>query len=179
VPPITTVEQALAYKQRLSAIEPNVTYLMSLYLHPSITPSTIAAAAAAGITSVKSYPAGVTTNSDSGVIDYAPFYPVFAAMQEHDLVLNLHGELPPSAGPDITVLNAEAAFLPTLAALHAAFPRLRIVLEHCTTAAAVEAVRACGPTVAATITAHHLYLTIDDVVGNCYNFCKPVSKLPE
>lgn len=163
---------------------------MSLYLHPDVTPATIAEAAAAGITNVKSYPAGVTTNSSAGVVDYAAFYPVFSAMESNNLILNLHGELPPSAGKfkpsccgnadpeDITVMNAEAAFLPTLLDLHKKFPNLRIILEHCTTAAAISAVKSCGPTVAATITAHHLYLTIDAVVGNAYNFCKPVAKLP-
>ncbi|KAF2090895.1 Dihydroorotase [Saccharata proteae CBS 121410] len=179
VPPITTVAACLAYKTRLERLEPNVTFLMSLYLHPDITPATIHEAAAAGITNVKSYPAGVTTNSSAGVVSYEAFYPVFEAMQEEGLILNLHGEMPPTAdSPDVTVLNAEARFLPTLHKLHAQFPRLRIVLEHCTTAAAVEVVRQCGPTVAATITAHHLYLTVDDVVGNAYHFCKPVAKLP-
>lgn len=154
---------------------------MSLYLHPSITPATIIEAKRAGITGVKSYPAGVTTNSSAGVVDYEAFYPVFAEMERQDLVLNLHGELPPSASSEddaITVLNAEERFLPTLATLHARFPALRIILEHCTTAAACAAVRACGPTVAATITAHHLSLTVDDVVGNAFHFCKPVAKLP-
>ena len=69
-------------------------------------------------------------------------------MEKHDLVLNLHGEVPSSPGSDITVLNAEEAFLPTLHELNQRFPRLRIVLEHCTTAAALAAVRACGPSVA-------------------------------
>jgi dihydroorotase len=78
----------------------------------------------------------------------------------------------------ITVLNAEAAFLPTLHKIHAAFPRLRIVLEHCTSKNAVDAVRTCGPTVAATITAHHMWLIIDNVVSNVFNFCRPVAKLP-
>lgn len=162
---------------------------MSLYLHPDITPATIAEAAAVGITNVKSYPAGVTTNSSAGVIDYAAFYPVFEAMEKHNLILNLHGELPPDAAKsgsccgssnpeEITVMNAEAAFLPTLLSLHSRFPKLRIILEHCTTAAAIAAVKSCGPSVTATITAHHLYLTIDAVVGNAYNFCKPVAKLP-
>ncbi|KAF2140178.1 uncharacterized protein K452DRAFT_359851 [Aplosporella prunicola CBS 121167] len=183
VPPITTVAAAQAYKARLQALEPNVTFLMSLYLHPSITPATIIEAKAAGLAGVKSYPAGVTTNSAAGVLDYKAFYPVFAEMERQDLVLNLHGEVPASSGPngeggDITVLNAEERFLPTLRELHAAFPRLRIVLEHCTTAAAVAAVRNCGPTVAATITPHHLILTVDDVVGNALHFCKPVAKLP-
>ncbi|KAK7555225.1 hypothetical protein IWX49DRAFT_56412 [Phyllosticta citricarpa] len=195
VPPITTVDAALAYRARLQALEPNVTFLMSLYLHPDITPDTIKAAKAAGIAGVKSYPAGVTTNSAAGVLDYAAFYPVFAEMERQDLVLNLHGELPPTAASrknkddgheeegeeeeeDITVLNAEQRFLPTLLELHARFPKLRIILEHCTTAAALAAVRRCGPSVAATITAHHLYLTVDDVVGNGLHFCKPVAKLP-
>lgn len=183
VPPITTVQAALDYKARLQAIEPNVNYLMSLYLHPSITPDTIREAKKAGIAGVKSYPAGVTTNSSSGVVDYESFYPVFAAMEEEDLVLNLHGEAPPSPPSteptrQITVLNAEAAFLPTLTSLHQRFPKLRIILEHCTTAAAVEAVRFCGPTVSGTITAHHLFLIVDDWAGDPINFCKPVAKLP-
>ncbi|KAK4996122.1 dihydroorotase, partial [Elasticomyces elasticus] len=107
---------------------------MSLYLHPSITPQTVREAKAAGLTGIKSYPAGLTTNSDAGVVSYETFYPVFAAMQEHDMILNLHGEAPGSATNNITVLSAEEAFLPTLLDLHARFPTLRIVLEHCTTA---------------------------------------------
>jgi dihydroorotase len=152
---------------------------MTLYLSPEVTPSVIADAAKTGkIAGVKSYPKGVTTNSDAGVFDYTTFYPVFAAMEEHDLVLNLHGETPSSPGTGTTVLNAEEKFLPTLLDLHQRFPKLRIVLEHCTTAAAVEVVKQCGPTVAATITAHHLYLTIDGWAGNPHCFCKPVAKLP-
>jgi dihydroorotase len=68
-------------------------------------------------------------------------------MEKHDLVLNLHGEMPSGPGSDITDLTAEEAFLPTLVELNQRFPKLRIVLEHCTTAAAVAAVRACGPSV--------------------------------
>lgn len=125
---------------------------MTLYLHSSITPATIVEAKRAGIAGVKMYPAGVTTGSDAGVVDLEPFYPVFAEMERQDLVLNLHGEMPSSSSAEITVLNAEREFLGKLADLHARFPRLRIVLEHCTTQDAVEAVRACGETVAATIT---------------------------
>ncbi|EXJ94802.1 dihydroorotase, homodimeric type [Capronia coronata CBS 617.96] len=175
VPPITTVEHALAYKSAIAKYT-DAKCLMSLYLHPSITPATIREAKKAGIYGVKSYPAGVTTNSASGVVDYEQFYPVFKAMEEEDLVLNLHGEAPPAE--DITVLNAEEAFLPTLLDLHRRFPKLRIVLEHCTTAAAVEAVKKCGPNVVGTITAHHLSLIIDDWAGDPINFCKPVAKLP-
>jgi len=181
-PPITTVAAALSYRERLQALAPDVTFLMTLYLHPSITPAHIAEAAAAGIAGVKAYPMGLTTHSEAGVVDYEAYYPIFEAMQEHDLVLNLHGEAPstPAAAfmssEAITVLNAEAAFLPTLHKIHAAFPRLRTVLEHCTTKEAVNAVRMCGPTVAASITAHHMWIIIDDAVSNTFNFCKPIAK---
>jgi len=158
---------------------------MTLYLHPSITPATIDDAARAGITGVKVYPAGVTTNSEEGVIDFRQYYPVFEAMSMHNMVLNLHGETPNTpdnaytadASADfVTIRNAEEKFLPTLRGLHSEFPNLRIVLEHCSTQEALDAVRACGPTVAATITAHHLWITQDDWCGNTYNFCKPVAK---
>lgn len=128
----------------------------------------------------------MTTNSDSGVLSYEQYYPVFSAMEEHDLILNLHGEVPPAPineqdvkiADSTTVLNAESSFLPTLLDLHKRFPRLRIILEHCSTAAALQAVKSCGPTVAGTITAHHLYLTVDSWAGDPFNYCKPVAKLP-
>ena len=125
---------------------------------------------------MKSYPAGVTTNSGSGVVDYESFYPVFEAMEREGLVLNLHGEVPSSEEEDVHVLNAEERFLPTLKSLNEKFSKLRIVLEHCTTAAAVEAVKRCSDTVVGTITAHHLFLTVDDWAGDPVNFCKPVAK---
>ncbi|KAI9874809.1 MAG: hypothetical protein M1830_009248 [Pleopsidium flavum] len=186
-PPITTVAAALSYRHRLQLLAPDVTFLMTLFLNASITPAIIADAARAGLAGVKAYPTGVTTHSDEGVLDFEQYFPVFDAMQTHDLVLNLHGEIPSTPAVDfittgdtdaVTVLNAETMFLPTLHKLHAAFPRLRIVLEHCSTSEALEAVRACGPTVAATITAHHLWMTIDDCCGSAFNFCKPVAKSP-
>ncbi|KAK2749877.1 hypothetical protein FQN57_005293 [Myotisia sp. PD_48] len=190
-PPITTVAQALAYKSKLQAIEPNVQYLMSLYLHimffsltflclvyASITPDIITEAAAAGITGVKVYPQGVTTNSAAGVASLDDFFPVFEAMEKHDMILNLHGEVPNDEARNINVLNAEEAFLPTLKRIHEAYPKLRIILEHCSTSAALEAVQSCGPSVAATITAHHLYLTTDDTVDPLA-FCKPIAKTPQ
>ncbi|RYO16607.1 putative dihydroorotase [Alternaria arborescens] len=204
VPPITSVQQCLEYRDRLQAIEPNVDYLMSLYLHEDITPEVIREAKKAGITGVKSYPAGVTTtlhmyasnnssfqNSSSGVLDYETFYPVFEEMEKQNMVLNLHGEVPSTpAGTHvsstkdtktgaITILNAEPAFLPTFISLHKRFPKLRIILEHCSTAAALDAVRSCGPSVSGTITAHHLSLIIDDWAGDPFCFCKPVAKTPE
>ncbi|KAF3055993.1 putative dihydroorotase [Daldinia childiae] len=176
IPPLTTVEQVLDYQSKLQAIAPDVKFLMSLFLHPSVTPDVIAQAAAAGITGVKMYPQGVTTNSESGVSNLESFYATFAAMEQHDLVLNLHGEVLESLAPAGTTL--EEAFLPTLKTLHERFPNLRIVLEHCTTAAAVKAVQACGSTVGATITAHHLYLTSDEAHCDPFAFCKPIPKKP-
>ena len=134
----------------------------------------------------------MTTNSDAGVVDWESFYPIFAAMEKVGMVLNLHGEVParkrdPKASSlesgstqqeePVSVLNAEALFLPTLHKIHSSFPNLRIVLEHCTTAAALEAVRTCDSAlVVATVTAHHLWLTTDEVCGDAFNYCKPVAK---
>lgn len=157
VPPVTTVQQAREYEARLRRLDPTVTYLMTLYLHPTITPDVVRAAKKAGLVAgIKSYPQGLTTNSDSGVTSYEAFYPVFAAMEAEGLVLNIHGECASDHARNITIMNAEASFLPTLKTIHDKFPRLRIVLEHCTTADAVRAVEACGETVVGTITAHHL-----------------------
>jgi dihydroorotase len=125
------VAAALSYRDRLQSLAPDVTFLMTLYLNKSTTPTTIAEAAQAGIVGLKAYPAGVTTNSEAGVFDFQSYYPVFEAMQAHDLVLNLHGEVPstpPSdfltagSGDAVTVLNAETMFLPTLHKLHNDFP---------------------------------------------------------
>ncbi|TID27527.1 homodimeric type dihydroorotase [Venturia nashicola] len=185
VPPLTKVKDVLDYKTRLEKLAPGVNFLMSLYLHTDITPETIIEAKKAGITGVKSYPAGVTTNSSSGVVDYDIFFPVFEVYRDSpiasilDILLNLHGESPSTPGSDVTVLNAEEKFLPTLLMLHEKFPKLRIILEHCTSARAIGAVKQCGSSVVATITAHHLFLTVDDVVADPFCFCKPVAKTPE
>ncbi|KAF3347580.1 hypothetical protein VD0002_g7507 [Verticillium dahliae] len=179
IPPVTTVAQALAYKERLQAIDNSVNYLMTLFLDESITPEVVRAAKKAGIAGIKSYPKGTTTNSSGGVVSYEPYDATFAAMEEVGLVLNIHGEVPNNTQKDVSVMNAESKFLPTLLEVHAKFPKLRIVLEHVTTADACEAVRSCGPTVAGTITAHHLSLVIDQAVGDVFCYCKPVAKSPE
>jgi len=127
VPPLTSASDAMAYKQRLREEDPNTNYLMTLYLHEKITPAVVKGAKAQGIVGIKSYPAGVTTNSSSGVLDYEVFYPVFRAMEQCGMVLNLHGECPSDHGKNITILNAESSFLPTLKSLHAEFPKV----SHC------------------------------------------------
>ncbi|KAI0068889.1 dihydroorotase [Artomyces pyxidatus] len=178
-PPIKSTKDALDYKTRLESIDPHVDYLMTLYLSPELTPEEIRKAKEAGVVGVKSYPRGVTTNSDGGIESYEAYYHVFEAMEEVDMVLNLHGEVPSDAAADIHVINSEPHFLPHLIKLHARFPRLRIVLEHATTRAAIETVKSLGSTVACTITAHHLALTVDDWAGQSWNYCKPVAKYPD
>lgn len=103
-PPIINTDQALAYKSDLEKIDPNVQYLMTLYLSPDLTPAEIKKAKKAGIVGVKSYPRGVTTNSDGGIESYETYYPVFEAMQQEDMVLNLHGEIPSEASTVIALL---------------------------------------------------------------------------
>ncbi|KAL1405228.1 dihydroorotase [Vanrija albida] len=190
VPPLTKTDAVLAYKKDLERIAPNTEFLMTLYLHPEVTPDEIRKAAKAGISGVKSYPRGVTTNSSSGIEDYGVYYPVFKAMEEEGLVLNLHGEVPsddekvrtqldPPDAQNISILNAEKHFLEHLRKLAADFPKLRIVLEHVTTSEAVDCVKSLPANVAATITAHHLWLTIDTVAPQPHHFCKPLAKEPK
>lgn len=179
VPPITSTKAALDYKAELQRLAPETEWLMTLYLHPDITPEVIREAAKAGIKGVKSYPRGVTTNSSSGIEDYSVYYPVFKAMEEEKMVLNLHGEVPSDPEQNISILNAEKHFLKHLRKLAQDFPSLRIVLEHATTAEAIETVKSLPDNVACTITAHHLWLTIDTVAPQPHHFCKPLAKEPK
>ncbi|KAI8910328.1 hypothetical protein EDD86DRAFT_190006 [Gorgonomyces haynaldii] len=177
-PPIANTDQALEYKRQLQALAPEVEFYMTLYLNPELTPDEIRKASKNGIKGVKSYPRGVTTNSDGGIESYTVYYPVFKAMEETGMVLNLHGEIPSDPTNDVCVLNAEEKFLKHLQQLHKDFPKLKIVLEHATTKAAVEMVKSLGDTVGCTITIHHLQLVVDDWAGCCHNYCKPVAKFP-
>lgn len=178
-PPIKTTEEALAYKKLLQSYNPNVEYLMTLYLTPDLTPEEIYKAAKEGIVGVKSYPRGVTTNSDSGVESYSIYYDVFRAMEKVNMVLNIHGEVPSRPENDICVMNAEIHFLKNLEELHRDFPNLKIVLEHATTKEAIKMVKSFNsPNVACTLTVHHLQLICDDWAGQSHHFCKPVAKYP-
>ncbi|KAK4158519.1 putative dihydroorotase [Chaetomidium leptoderma] len=177
--PVVSVAEALEYKKALQQLDGQVNYLMSLYLHESVTPDVIREAKKAGIAGVKAYPRGATTNSQWGVVSFEPFHEVLQAMEEEGVVLNLHGEVPSSSADGVTVMNAEERFLPVLQGLVAKYPRLKIVLEHCTSADAVKAVTALGENVVATITAHHLSLLVDDWSANVHHYCKPSAKSPE
>ncbi len=176
-PAIATGEQAESYRRYLQAAGADFDILTTIKLTPETTPDDIAGAVSAGVTAVKQYPLGVTTHSEDGVTDIAPLFPVYEAIQDHDLVLSLHGEV-----PGVFVMDAETEFLDSLRLIHRQFPRLRIVLEHITTKAAVDCVVEMSDRVAATITDHHLDLTLDNVVGSRirpHHFCMPVAKRPE
>ncbi|MHB1676457.1 MAG: dihydroorotase [Sulfuriferula sp.] len=159
-PPVTTTEQALAYRERiLAALPKNMSFepLMALHLTEDTAPAEIATAKASGaVHAVKYYPADATTNSEFGVADIKHCYPVFAAMEQYDLPLLMHGEV---TDPAVDAFDREAIFIERhLVPLVRAFPGLRMVLEHITTRAAVEFVSQAPDNVAATITAHHLLL---------------------
>lgn len=157
-PPVRTVAEAAAYRARiLAALPPGLDFepLMTLYLTDNTSPEEIFKAKASGfLRAVKYYPAGATTNADSGVTDIRRVDGVLEAMQEAGLPLLLHGEV---TDPEVDVFDREAVFIDRiLAPLLRRLPRLRVVLEHITTRQAAEFVAAAPASVGATITVHHL-----------------------
>ena len=164
-PPVVQVQQAVDYRNRILAALPagaDFTPLMTLYLTDATSPQLVQQARDSGIIhAFKLYPAGATTNSDSGVTELKRIYPALDAMQRLGMPLLIHGEV---TDPEVDVFDREAVFIDRhLVALRRAFPALKIVLEHITTAHAADFVRACGerddrgaPLQAATLTAHHL-----------------------
>lgn len=157
-PPVTTVERAARYRDRIRAALPagsRFEPLMTLYLTDGTTPEEIDRAADSGfVVGAKCYPAGATTHSDAGVTSLERCEPALARMEERDLVLQVHAE---ATGDDVDPYDRESVYIErSLAPLVARHPRLRIVLEHATTRAGVEFVRAGEGRVAATITPQHL-----------------------
>jgi dihydroorotase len=157
-PPVRTVADAAAYRERiLAALPAGLAFepLMTLYLTDNTSPEEILKAKASGfVHAVKYYPAGATTNSDSGVTDIRRVDAVLKTMQEAGMPLLLHGEV---TGPGVDVFDREAVFIERiLAPLLQRLPRLRVVLEHITTRQAAEFVAAAPANVGATITVHHL-----------------------
>lgn len=180
VPPVTNTEMALAYRDRIMAQKPQANFkpLMSLYLTDNTTAEDIREAKASGaIVAAKLYPAGATTNSDSGVTNAKNIYPVLKAMQEEGMLLLVHGEVTTN---EIDIFDREKTFLDTvLAPIVNDFPELKIVLEHITTAEAVTFVKNASDNVAATITAHHLLFNRNHMlVGGIrpHLFCLPILK---
>jgi dihydroorotase len=179
VPPVVTAADARAYRARIrAALPPEQDFepLMTLYLTESTDPDDVAAAAADGlIAAVKLYPAGATTNSESGVRDLDRAMPVLERMAAIGLPLCVHGEV---TDPDVDIFDREAAFLErVLAPLRARLPELRLVLEHVTTADGVEFVASEG--IAGTITVHHLILNRNHLLAGGIRphfYCLPVVK---
>ncbi len=180
VPPITDTEKALDYYERIMAQQPSATFqpLMTLYLTDNTTPDEIHKAKSSGkVVAAKLYPAGATTNSDSGVTSIENMYPVFEAMEKTGMLLLIHGEV---TSHDIDIFDREKVFLKTvLAPIIKAFPTLKVVSEHITTADAVEFIKNAGDNVAATITAHHLLFNRNHMlVGGIkpHFYCLPILK---
>lgn len=175
--PVVTPDDIESYRSQILEAAPTLQPLMTIKLLDGTTPATILAAKKAGAVAAKLYPRGVTTNAEDGVSDPLALTKVYEAMEECGMVLCLHGET-----PGVFCMDRERVFLDDLTAIATAYPKLKIVLEHITTAAAAIVVRSLDDNVAATITVHHLMLTLDDVVGNKlepHHFCKPIAKTPQ
>jgi dihydroorotase len=180
-PPVTTVDQALVYRDEILAAVPmgvGFTPLMTLYLTAATTETEIMKAAESEhIHAFKLYPAGATTHSDAGVADIIAAYPLFAAMEMHQIPLLLHGEV---TDMDCDIFDRERLFIEKyLSDIIKHFPGLRVVLEHVTTAEAVQFVESASHNVAATITPQHLLYNRNALfVGGIrpHHYCLPVLK---
>jgi dihydroorotase len=181
LPPVVRGTDARAYRARILAALPQGAKfepLMTLYLTEASEPDDVAAAAAAGvITAVKLYPAGATTNSQSGVRDIDAVMPVLERMAAIGLPLCIHGEV---TDRHVDIFDREAVFIDTvLDPLRRRIPDLRVVLEHVTTSQGVAYVREGGDTIAATLTPHHLMINRNAIfTGGIrpHYFCLPVAK---
>jgi dihydroorotase len=178
VPPVTNINSLLSYKERILEAVQNekFTPYMSLFFKSGYTADFLQKARA-HITAVKLYPSGVTTNSEGGVeqIDIKKLSPIFEAMSELHIPLCVHGET------NGFVMDREREFCAVYEQLAAAFPKLTIIMEHITTRSSAEILKRYE-NLYATITLHHLLITLDDVAGGLLNphlFCKPIAKRHE
>ena len=177
-PPITTKEQVINYKKEIlqATSSDNFKPLMTLFFKSDYDYNFLKDIKDE-ITAIKLYPAGITTNSEGGVstINVDTLAPTLEAMSELNIPLCIHGET------DGFVMDREAEFIPIYKALAKAFPKLKIIMEHITTKASADAVQEYD-NLYATITLHHLFITLDDVAGGMLQphlFCKPIAKRPE
>jgi dihydroorotase len=181
VPPIRTMSDLSAYQERiLSLLPPDHAFqpLMTLYLTEETDPKEVRVGAESGeLTAVKLYPAGATTNSDSGVKDIDKVGPVFEEMQACGIPLLVHGEV---TDPEVDIFDREAVFIErVLEPLRRRYSRLRVVLEHITTENAVSYVSAAEANLGATITPHHLLINRNAIFKGGirpHMFCLPVAK---
>ncbi len=183
-PPVTTTELAVAYRQRILAALPvgaQFEPLMTLYLTDNTTSGEIKKAKTSGVIhGVKLYPAGATTNSDSGVSDLLKCNAALETMQDVGLPLLVHAEVTDS---DVDVFDRERVFIDRhMAPLLKRFPGLKVVFEHITTKDAAEFVTRASSNVAATITAHHLLMNRNDMFKGGiqpHHYCLPILKREE
>ena len=179
--PVTSVAAASAYRERIMAALPGASDfnpLMTCYLTDSMDPDEITAGHEQGVfTAAKLYPAGATTNSDSGVTDIANIRAALERMQTISMPLLIHGEV---TDTEVDIFDREAIFIERiLEPLTRNFPQLKVVLEHITTAQAVRFVESAGPNVAATITPHHLHINRNALFDRGirpHAYCLPVAK---
>ena len=177
VPPVTTLEDVISYKERIMAAVPNDYFEPYMTLFYQNYDKAFLETVVDEITAIKLYPAGITTNSEGGVssFDIEEMRPTLQAMSDMEIPLCVHGET------DGFVMDREAEFMSIYELLATSFPKLKIIMEHITTKEAVEMLDR-HENLYATITVHHLLLTLDDVVGGMmmpHNFCKPIAKRPE
>jgi len=180
-PPVITTQQALLYRNRIQSTlteEDDFQALMSLYLTDKTEPEEMLVAKRSGVVvACKLYPAGATTNSESGVTNISKMDDVFAAMAEAGLLLLLHGEV---TDADIDIFDRETQFLDTvLAPILLRHPTLNVVLEHITTADAARFVEEGSDNLAATITAHHLLVNRNAMLAGGikpHYYCLPILK---
>ncbi|MCZ6831039.1 MAG: dihydroorotase [Gammaproteobacteria bacterium] len=181
-PPVITSADAAAYRQRIlaamEALPRQCEPLMTLYLTDQTRLAEIEAAADSDfIHAVKLYPAGATTNSEAGVTELDALYPILAVMEQAGLPLLVHGEV---TDEDIDIFDREKVFIDRhLTPIVARFPALKVVLEHITTADAVQFVQSTPDTVAATITAHHLLYNRNHLLAGGirpHYYCLPILK---
>jgi len=177
VPPVATREELLAYKERIMAAVPNDYFEPYMTLFYKNYDKAFLESIVDEITAIKLYPAGITTNSEGGVssFDIEEMRTTLETMSSLGIPLCVHGET------DGFVMDREAEFMSIYELLAQNFPDLKIIMEHITTKEAV-AMLDKYPNLYATITVHHLLLTLDDVVGGLmmpHHFCKPIAKRPE
>jgi dihydroorotase len=179
--PVTTVAAAAAYRERIAAALPAASRfapLLTLYLTDNTPAAEIVAARKSGfVIGAKYYPAGATTNSDSGVTALDRAYPALEAMQKHGLPLLIHGE---TTASEVDVFDRERVFVEqTLSRIVRDFPALKVVLEHLTTREAVEFVTAAPAHVGATITPQHLLYSRNALFAGGirpHRYCVPILK---
>ena len=183
-PPVTTTQMALAYRERIVSALPDGMHfepLMTLYLTDNTTGEEILRAKASGVVhAVKYYPAGATTNSESGVTELGKCEGALSAMSECGMPLLVHGEV---TFPNVDIFDRERIFIDrVLIPVLKKYPKLRLVFEHITTQEAARFVLAAPPRVAATITAHHLLLNRNAMFSGGirpHHSCMPVLKREE